>query len=221
MYINTLRELEDAFREMQPHFEGRESEANWTARERSISKLRKLTKGNAPAAFYAPFNAGIKSLLDGILKTVNSLRTTLSTNGCSLVQDLAQTIGPGLDPMVEILLQNLIKLCAATKNISKINGNATVDILFSNVSYNLRIMQHVWSALQDKNVKPRFFATGWLSTIIKKHGHHKSHIEHTGGLEYMEKSIKKGLSDADIGVRESMRKTYWTFAKAWPDRAEV
>ncbi|KAI9824421.1 MAG: suppressor of tub2 mutation [Thelocarpon impressellum] len=220
-FVNTQRELEEAFRDMAPHFEGRESEQNWTSREKDISRLRKLTKGNAPTSFYAAYLVGIKGLLDGILKTVNSLRTTVSTNGCALVQEMAKTVGPGLDPMVEILLQNLIKLCAATKNISRINGNATVDILFSHVSYSVRILQHVWTTCQDKNVRPRLFASGWLATIIKTHGHHRHLIEHSGGLEYMEKSIKKGLSDADIGVRESMRKTFWTFAKIWSGQAEA
>ncbi|KAI9850190.1 MAG: suppressor of tub2 mutation [Thelocarpon superellum] len=220
-YVNTQRELEDLFREMQPHFEGRESEQNWIAREKSVTKLRKITKGNAPTSYPVPFVAGIKGLLDGILKAVNSLRTTLSTHGCTLLQEIAKTVGPGLDPMVEILLQNLIKLCAATKNISRLNGNATVDVIFSNVSYNVRLLQHVWATCQDKNVKPRLFAAGWLTTLIQKHGHHKGHVEHTGGVELMEKCIKKGLADADIGVRENMRKTFWAFFKVWPERADV
>ncbi|KAG4035446.1 hypothetical protein MFRU_001g02150 [Monilinia fructicola] len=220
-YVNTQRELEETFQEMHQWFQDKESEANWFKREQSCTKLRRLNAGNAPSDYHDAFLAGIKSLLDGILKAVNSLRTSLSKEGCSLVQEVARTAGPGLDPMVEILLQNLIKLCGGTKKISSQNGNITVDIIISGVTYNHRIMQHIWLACQDKNVQPRTYATGWLKTLLKKEAQHKSHVEHSGGLELIEKCIKKGLADANPGVRENMRSTYWTFAQIWPARAEI
>ncbi|RAL66133.1 hypothetical protein DID88_005805 [Monilinia fructigena] len=65
------------------------------------------------------------------------------------------------------------------------------------------------------------YATGWLKTLLKKEAQHKSHVEHSGGLELIEKCIKKGLADANPGVRENMRSTYWTFAQIWPARAEI
>ncbi len=220
-YVNTSRELEDTFRDMHPFFEGKESEANWLKREQSCTKLRRLNAGNAPSDFHDMFLAGIKSLLDGILKAVNSLRTSLSKEGCSAVQEIARTAGSGMDSMVEILLQNLIKLCGGTKKISSQQGNATVDIIISNVSFNIRIMQHIYLACQDKNVQPRTYATGWLKTMLKKEAHHKSHLEHTGALDLIEKCIKKGLADANPGVRENMRSTYWTFAQIWPAKADA
>lgn len=221
IYVNTNREIEDIFREAFPYFEGKESEQNWTHREKSVVKFRKITKGNAPSDFTATYLLSVKGLLDGILKTVNSLRTTVSTNGCLLVQDIAKAAGPGLDPMVEILLQSLIKLCGGTKKISAQNGNATVNAILAQVSYNVRLMQHIWTACQDKNVQPRSFATEWLKTIITIHGHHKHTLEHAGGLELIEKCIKKGLMDANPGVRTSMRPTYWAFFRLWPDRSDV
>ncbi|TGO15687.1 hypothetical protein BTUL_0037g00390 [Botrytis tulipae] len=220
-YVNTQRELEETFQEMHQWFQDKESEANWFKREQSCTKLRRLNAGNAPSDYHDAFLAGIKSLLDGILKAVNSLRTSLSKEGCSVIQEIAQTAGPGLDPMVEILLQNLIKLCGGTKKISSQNGNLTVDIIISGVTYNHRIMQHIWLACQDKNVQPRTYATGWLKTLLKKEAQHKSHVEHSGGLELIEKCIKKGLADANPSVRENMRSTYWTFAQIWPARAEL
>ena len=220
-YVLTHRDLEDTFRDMYPYFEGKESEGNWLKREQSCTKLRRLNAGNAPTDFHDAFLAGVKGLLDGILKAVNSLRTSLSKEGCSVIQEIARTAGPGLDPMVEILLQNLIKLCGGTKKISSQQGNVTVDIIVSKVSYNIRIMQHIWAACQDKNVQPRTYATGWLKTLLKKEAHHKNHVEHTGGLDLMEKCIKKGLADANPGVRENMRSTYWAFALIWPGKADA
>ncbi len=220
-YVNTQRELDDIFREMHPWFEGRETEQNWLKREESVTKLRRLIAGNAASDFPDVFISNCRSLLDGILKAVNSLRTSLSKEASAFVQDLANAFGPGIDPMVELLIQSFIKLCAATKKIASQLANATVETIISRATYTARIMQHVWSACQDKNVQPRLYAAGWVKTLINKEAHHKNHFEHSGGLDVIEKCIKKGLVDANPGVREKMRSTYWTFAEVWPTRAEV
>ena len=221
LYIENHRDLEEIFHEMHPYFDGKESEQNWLKREKSILKLRKITKGNALQDFATVYLTGIKGLLDGILKTVTSLRTTVSTIACHLVQDLARVAGSGLDSMVEILLQNLIKLCANTKKITAAKGNDTVSTIMANVTFHNRLLQNTYSACQDKNVQPRSYACGWLKTIIDKHGHHKHIIEHAGGLEWIEKCLRAGLGDRDLKVRESMRSTYWAFARFWPERSEV
>lgn len=221
LYVHAQRELEDMFRAMHPCFEGRESEDNWKARDNNVLKMRRFLKGNAPQDHHVFFVAEMKNMLDGILKVANSLRTTTSTNGCLLAQELARTLGSAIDPMAEILLRGFEKMCAATKHIAAQNGNATIDIILANASYNVRHVQHVFAATGDKNVQPRQFAAGWLKTILKKQSHNKSHFEHSGGLDLAEKSIKKGLTDANPKVRELMRGTYWAFAQTWPTKAEA
>ncbi|KAL2158956.1 hypothetical protein VTH06DRAFT_2986 [Thermothelomyces fergusii] len=221
LYVDTLRELDDIMKEMQPHFEDKETEQNWMKREESITKLRRMIAGNAVSKFHDQFLAGLRAFLDNIVKAVVSLRTSLSKEGCSLVQDIANAFGPAMDPMVEILMQTFIKLAAGTKKITASLANTTVDTIIARVTYTNRIMQHVWYACQDKNVQPRLYATGWLDTLLKKEARHKNHVEHTGGLDLIEKCIKKGLSDANPGVRTKMRATYWTFAGIWPARAEA
>ncbi|KAK2764307.1 suppressor of tub2 mutation [Arachnomyces sp. PD_36] len=219
-YVDSRSELEGIFREMAPHFEGRETEGNWSARDRSLTTLRRLVRGNSPLDYSHNFLGGIKTLLDGIAKTLNSLRTLLSTAGCYLVQDLARACGGGIDPFVEILLQNLMKLCGAMKKIAADRFNLTVEVLIGHVTYNSRILQHIWNACKDKNIQPRLYATNWLKIIITKQSRVKSSIEHHGGLETLDMAIKKGLADANAGVREGMRSTYWTFAGVWPEKAE-
>ncbi|KAK5660417.1 hypothetical protein OQA88_12960 [Cercophora sp. LCS_1] len=220
-YVNTQRELDEIFREMHFHFEGKETEQNWLKREESVLKLRRLMAGNAATDFHDSFLSGVRALLDGIIKGINSLRTSLSKEGCNFVQDLARIFGPGMDPMVELLMQTFIKLSANTKKIASQQANVTVDAILGRVTYNNRLMQHVWGACQDKNVQPRLYATGWLKTLLTKEAHHKSHVEHSGGLDLVEKCIKKGLADANPGVREKMRATYWIFAGIWPAKAEA
>ncbi|KAL1854378.1 suppressor of tub2 mutation [Diaporthe australafricana] len=220
-YLNTTRELDDMFTQMHGYFDGRESEHNWMLREQSINKLRRLMAGNAVSDYHDQFLAGMRTLLDGIIKAVTSLRTSLSKEGCALVQDIAINYGPGMDPMVELLMQTFVKLSAATKKIASQQANVCIDTMIGRVTYTNRIMQHVAWACADKNVQPRLYATEWLKTLLKKEAQHKSHVEHTGGLDLIEKSIKKGLTDANPGVREKMRATFWTFHGIWPTRAEA
>lgn len=219
-YVNTTRELDEMFKTMHGYFEGNESEHNWKLREQSITKLRKLLAGNA-TDFYDQFLAGLRGLLDGIIKAVKSLRTSLSKEGCSLVQDIAFAYGPGMDPMVELLMQTFLQLAGSTKKIASQSANVCVDAIMARVTFTKRLMEHVAAASRDKNVQPRLYATQWLKTMLQKEGKNKSHIEHMGGLDLIEQAIKKGLADANPGVREKMRGTFWVFHRIWPARADA
>ncbi|PWY94883.1 hypothetical protein BO94DRAFT_582264 [Aspergillus sclerotioniger CBS 115572] len=221
LIVSSSRELDNIFRTMIPYFEGRESEDNWMHREKSVLTLRRLLHGNAPQAYPQPLMSAIKSMLDGIFKAVNSLRTTLGANGCLLVQDIATQCGPSMDSSMEIIMQNLIKLCASMKKITAQNGYTTVDIVIGHVSFTQRILQHITSASLDKNVQLRLYSAGWMKTLITKQASNKASIEHGGGLELIEKGLKKGLSDANPDVRQAMRRTFWTFYNVWPIRAQA
>lgn len=217
--IASPREIDEMVNTMLLHFEGRESDDNWLAREKDVYALRRLTRGNAPHDFLPQYMAAIKSLLDGVFKVVTSLRTTVSSNGCLFIQDLAKTCHGQIDPMVEIMMQNLLKICGGMKKITAQAGSTTVDVVIDNVSYSSRILQHVSGACHDKNTQLRLHAAGWLKTLINKQAGHKSSLEHNGGLDVLEKSIKKGLADANPGVREKMRITFWVFFDVFPEKA--
>lgn len=220
-FVNTGRELDEVFKNMTWEFEGRETEQNWEKRENGMKTLRRLMAGNAPADFHDAMLANLKNMQDGIIKSLTTLRTSLAKEACAVVEDIAQTFGAAMEPMVELLMQTLLKMSAATKKITSNLANTTIDTIISKVAYTPRLMYHISSASQDKNVQPRTYATSWLKTLLKKAATHKNHIEHTGGLDLIEKSIKKGLSDANPTVREKMRSTYWAFWGVWPARANA
>ena len=221
LLVSSPRDIDDLVRDMLPWFDGKESEDNWLKREKNVILFRRLTCGNAPHDFSQSYLGATKTLLDGIFKVVSSLRTTLCSNGCLLVQDIARVCGPKIDGMVEIMMQNLIKLCSSLKKIAAQNGNAAVDAVLSNATFSIRILQHIHWACQDKNVQVRLFAAGWLRSLITRQAHQKSTVEHGGGLDLVEKSIKKGLGDANPGAREGFRSTFWTFYGVWPSQANA
>ena len=102
IYVESARDVDQIFTEMLPYFEGKEAENNWMQREQSALKIRRITRGNAPEDFLPHYTAGIKHLLDGLVKGCTSLRTTLSTSTCHCVQDISRQLKQGLDPMVEV-----------------------------------------------------------------------------------------------------------------------
>ncbi|KAL8942786.1 MAG: hypothetical protein Q9216_001471 [Gyalolechia sp. 2 TL-2023] len=218
--LATRHDLEDLFDSFRECFHDKETEQNWTKRDAAIGKLRRVTIGNSPTDFKDTYLTGIKSLLEGIIKTVNSLRTTLSSKGCDLVQDIAKTKLPGVDGLLEIVFPHLVKLCASTKKIAASKAESTVNVIIDVVSYNVYLMKQIWSACDDKNVQPRKSATLWLKTIIGKHRLNKGVFEKGEGLSLFEKCLKKGLADSNPDVRKSMRSAYWAFIRLWPERSE-
>ncbi|KAI4238344.1 MAG: hypothetical protein LQ349_001152 [Xanthoria aureola] len=221
LYMASRHDLEDAFIAMHPCFKDKESEDNFKLRDQAISKLRRITAGNAPTEFSEAYATGIKALLEGIIKVINSLRTTVSKNGCALIQEMAEAKISNIDNIAEFVLPHLIKLCASTKKIGADKANETTAILITNISYNIHLLKLILSACEDKNVQPRKFATGWLKTLIGKHREHKHVFEKGDGLAVFEKCLKKGLSDSNPDVRQSMRPTYWAFIRLWPERSEA
>lgn len=221
LYVSTNRELEDIFADMKTLFEGKETEHNWLQRDKAVTKIRRLLKGDADKDFHAVFVTGIRAVMDGINRIASSLRTTVCTNACQLAQELARALGPALDPIVEMMITNYIKMSSNTKQIAANHGSTTVEIILSNVSYNKRMLEHIWFAYQEKNVQTRTCATTWLRVMIRKHGGaHKSQIEHSGGLELAEKCLKRGFGDANPKVREGTRAGFWAFHAIWPDHAD-
>ncbi|KAL8766825.1 MAG: hypothetical protein Q9209_006483 [Squamulea sp. 1 TL-2023] len=199
-------DLEDAFTAMHPCFDDKESEDNFKLRDQAISKLRRITAGNSPIELSDAYVHGIKTLLEGIIKVVNSL-------------EMAKAKIPSMDNIAEIVLPHLLKLCASTKKIGADKANDTITIIISNVSYNIYLMKLIWSACDDKNVQPRKFATGWLKTLVGRHRENKHVFERGDGLTLFEKCLKKGLADSNPDVRQSMRPTYWAFIRLWPERS--
>jgi len=68
--IASKGDLEYEIQGMLPAFEGRESEQNWNLRDKHITRLRGLLRGNAYKEYPTTFMNGIGSLQSGIVKGV-------------------------------------------------------------------------------------------------------------------------------------------------------
>ncbi|KAL2853330.1 clasp N terminal-domain-containing protein [Aspergillus pseudoustus] len=214
--VASTRDLDSVLREISPPFQGRETEDNWMQRFHGLLTLRRVTVGNAPHEFPQAFIAAIKVWLDNIFKVVLSLRTSMITMGCFMVEDLARVLGPRLDPMIDIFMQNLMKLCMSMKKLVGSIGNTTVEVMIKNLTRNSRLLSHVTTAAQEKNVNLRLYGASWIKIIITQQTEHKLSAE---GVNNIETCIRKSLVDANPGVREATRSTFWAFHGVWPKRA--
>ncbi|KAI4193203.1 MAG: hypothetical protein LQ346_003982 [Caloplaca aetnensis] len=213
--------LESAFDRMRGHFEDKETEANWAKRYTAIKTLNGITIGNSPYDFRDAYIAGIKSLVGGVIKAINSLRTTLSKAGCDLVEELAKVKLSGLDSTLEMIFPHLVKLCASTKKIAVSKAESAINTIIANVSYQPYLMRQISLACEDKNTQPRLAATQWLKTLVGRHRLNKAVFEKGEGLALFENCLKKGLADSNADVRKSMRAAYWAFIRLWPERSEA
>lgn len=203
--------------EMMTAFEGKETEFNWQQREKHISRLRAILRGNGAVQFLDSLIWGIKFLVSGILKAANSLRTTLSSGACQFIKEMAIILGHNIDPIADTFLANIMKMTALSKKITHTNANITSSAIIANSSYSIRTVNHILSAMNEKNIQPRLYCGKWIRIILCRHRIVKSSMESSGGREIMETCIIKGLSDASPGVREEMRQAFWAFNEVWPN----
>ena len=71
-FVASKGDLEYEINNMLPAFEGRESEQNWILRDKHITRLRGLLRGNAYKEYPTTYMAGVGSLQSGIVKGVRS-----------------------------------------------------------------------------------------------------------------------------------------------------
>jgi CLIP-associating protein 1/2 len=76
--IASKGDLEYEIQGMLSAFEGRESEQNWILRDKHITRLRSLLRGNAYKEYPTTFMNGIASLQSGIVKGVSHARKDVS-----------------------------------------------------------------------------------------------------------------------------------------------
>ncbi|KAL1915537.1 uncharacterized protein VTP21DRAFT_6661 [Calcarisporiella thermophila] len=221
IYVNTSKELETEFSKMVSDLKGKETEHNWSIREKHVHHLRALVIGNAYSSFPDTFLQGLKAVMEGFTGLLHSLRTTLSVATTRLFIDLATNLGTALDPFQEHILSNLLKLTSLTKKIvAQAGANAAITLLRS-TSYHFKSIQQLWVAMGDKSQQTRLYAMQFIRVVLATHGQQDAgQIERSGGLELLEKCVKKGLGDANPKVREVTREVFWMIWEVWRDQGE-
>ena len=96
--------------------EGKETETNWQAREKAVVHLRGMLKAGVPDEHIAAFAAQMRHIQEGLLKTLASLRTTLSMHTIALIRQLALSLGTQLEhSMMDAFFTALLRMAGITK----------------------------------------------------------------------------------------------------------
>jgi hypothetical protein len=152
---------------------------------------------------------------------MHSPRTSLVLTDLALVSDLAQYLGTALDSMLEVLLQNLLKACSSSKKLISNAAMNAFNELLKNTSYHIRTLNTIQFAVNDKNAQVRAFASTFVKTLLETHGHQRYDvITRSGGVDIIEKCLRKGVTDANQSARETSRESFRIFWELWQDRAQ-
>ncbi|CAG8620036.1 13272_t:CDS:2, partial [Ambispora leptoticha] len=219
--IDNARELEREFQIMTNPFQGKETEQNWGEREKHINRLRSLLRGGAYSKFPDQFMVGVRVIMDGIISSLCSLRTTLTLATAVLVKDLAAYLGPAIDPFADNLLATLIKQAGVVKKLVAQASVNAAESLLANASYHMRLVNQLWGAMQDKSVQLRAYIIGFIKIVVNSHAARRDAIQRNGGAQLLQNCLKKGLTDANPKVREGSRAVFWEFYEVWPELGEA
>jgi len=220
--INSEKEYENALNNMVPTFHEKESENNWEKRERFMKQIRGMIRGGA-----ADFDKNckiIKIMLPHILKTTHSLRTTLAITTIGTIIEMAENYQTQMDPIAEAVVTNLLDLTSQTKKLIATSSTQGIYIILRNISYNPKILNLFHNTLSDKNANTRSSTILFIGVLLEemvKSDSLKAVFQRTGGLDIIEKSIKKGLQDANPTVRETSRTIYILYNDHYKDRASA
>ncbi|PLW54952.1 hypothetical protein PCANC_02753 [Puccinia coronata f. sp. avenae] len=215
IFVSGPRELESIFAKMATPWEGKETEHNWQAREANLNTLRGMIKTDVHMQYPADFVAGLKSISEGLLKSLASLRTTMAVGACNAFVELT-VLGSALDPLVDIILPPLLRMAAQTKKIVFQASQAAVSALIKS-TYHPRVLQYLSVCVNEKTTQARIAGISRIQEFLEFHGQRsKPQIESGGGLGIIEKALRRSLADASPVVRETAREVFWNCSTIWP-----
>ncbi|CAO3698068.1 unnamed protein product [Rhizopus stolonifer] len=220
--VYSAKELDHEFTDMLKCYRDKETEFNWEAREKAIIRLRGILRGNATEAYLDTLVQGIKQMVDGMIKAVESLRTQLAVKALSLVADVGIYLGKHLDAYIfDQLFMCLMRCAGVTKKmVSSASLQATLSFL-KHATFYPKFVNMLTLAMNEKNVQVRLFTMHYTKAVLATHAHHaRAIMDRTSCTDQIEALVSKGLNDAAPAVKEIARESFWIFWEYWKIRGE-
>ncbi|KAL0075295.1 clasp N terminal-domain-containing protein [Phycomyces blakesleeanus] len=223
--IASVKDLEAETLPMIQAYKDKETEYNWEAREKSALRLRGILRGNAPERFPDSLQAQMRQMVDGIIKGIESLRTSLVLQTLALVVDIGVYIGKSLDSYIFDHIFNCLLRCASvTRKIVALKAKSTTLSFLRHATYHPKIMNLLWLTMNEKNNQARLYGATYTKaalTSLLGRDPGRNYIDRSGATDLVEKIILKGIVDATLPVKEMCREIYVIFAENWKDRSEA
>ncbi|KAJ2504308.1 suppressor of tub2 mutation, partial [Coemansia sp. RSA 2052] len=192
-------------------FAGRESEDNWIQRERAIILYRGIVWGNAAIEFGEDLVGCLKDGMLDVFKVVNSLRTSLSASAMCLCEDIAMRLGPCASPLLDTIVEALVKQCAQTKKISAQRAAKSLEVVFHYLPLRAKAVDALRVKMLDKSAILRQAVATTCTSILRSHGHQVAAMDrrHLDVLASVSEVASIGVTDAQPLVREAARELFW------------
>lgn len=220
VHILSHYDMEHAFASAAQALDGKETETNWQPREKAIITMRGMLKGTVPDELSHAFLMHIRSLQEGILKALASLRTTLAMHAIGLIRQLALTFGAHLEHTLDAFLTSLMRMAGFTKKIVATASQLAVSTILACASVRHSYWQLLSAGLQDKSAATRVYMCKHLGVILHVHGQRRADLEAHHGLEMMMQCLGRALGDPSAEVRSAARDVFFPFHNMYRAEAE-
>ncbi|TPX62587.1 hypothetical protein PhCBS80983_g00372 [Powellomyces hirtus] len=220
--VCSAKEIETEIAAFCTLMEGKETEENWQSREAAIQRLRCICRGNARD--FSGFVALLKPAAEPLARTLHSLRTALVMTVCSAIDDIATLLGSQMDPLADVFISNLLKLTGQAKKVVSTASVDAIQQILRQASFQLRFLQYFLAGLSDKNAIARSAAAVFVKAVLEEMTNDDDKtavLERSGGVEILDKALKKGLQDANGAVRQTCRDAFGIFQACWPQRGDI
>lgn len=208
LLVDNEQELLHIFASLSPFFEGKETESNWSIREKSIIKIRTLLRSDCLLKYPLTFLAAIKDISDSICKGILSLRTSLCLNSCQLIKELAFFLKSEFTPLFDLFWPTLLRLCANTKHLTSSNANVVVCTIFAKINLTPKYAQKILLAAKEKSAYLRSYAAFWLQIYMLKT---YQSWDVPPNCEIVESILLKLLPDPNVQVRQAAKDAFWRY----------
>ncbi|PVV05237.1 hypothetical protein BB560_000251 [Smittium megazygosporum] len=198
--LDSPKFMESYLSEFAACLEGKETEDNWTNRDRFIHILRRLTWGNSPIEFPNEFCLEIKKQKLNILKVLSSLRTSLAINSILLLQEISFRLNVNALSLTDFIFESLLKLCATTK---KMVANAALKSLSTFVSFvpsNDFVFRSLSLSINSKSIPLRNCCISICTSIVSSDWFNQSNLSDKN-QSILSQIITKGVNDSSAKIR--------------------
>lgn len=215
--VDNEEELLHIFSSFAPIFEGKETEKNWSHREKAIHRVRTLLRSDVGAKYPQTFFLAIKDMSEMICKGLLSLRTSLCLSSCQLVKELALLQNDFL-VLFDLFWPTLIRLCSSTKHLTSINAHVVVSAIFANTIITTKSAQKIFLSSKEKSASVRCYSAFWLQIYMLRS---YKLWPVPPSCEVVENILIKLLSDPNVQVRQAAKDAFWRYYILAVDAATV
>ncbi|KAJ1552781.1 hypothetical protein HK405_010039, partial [Cladochytrium tenue] len=193
-------------------FEVKESEDTWLQLDEALARLNAIVRGSHHLPGVVP---AVKRLKLAILVALSTERTRLARTGMALVEMMAAALGDRFEPLVDITVPPLLRLCSRANKVFVSCANATLKAVVEAAGVP-SIIPLLHESLQSNSKSLRASAADCLVAVLE--ANNPSRIE--AFADAVEAAIKLAVVDAAPEVRTLGRSAFELFKDRFPHRVD-